>query len=56
LNEFKNILKTSDTYLKTHMGFYILWQFMTLILLGVSIVGMWMLFSELKNVALIFGI
>ena len=56
MNELKNILKTSDTYLKTHMGFYILWQFLTLILLGVAIVGIYMLFDELKNVVLIFGV
>jgi len=56
LNEFKDILKTSNTYLKTHMGFYVLWQFISLLILGVTIVGIYILFGQLKNITFTFGI
>jgi len=56
LNELKNILKTSNTYLQAHMGFYILWQFVSIILLMIALVGIYMLFGQLKGIAMIFGI
>jgi len=56
LNEFKNILETSNTYLKARTGFYIFWQLVSVLFLGVSIWGIWMLLGQLKGIAVTFGI
>jgi len=54
MDEFKDIIKTGNTYLKAHMKFYIIWQFLSLILLGICIVSIYMLFGQLHDMLKIF--
>lgn len=56
MTELKDIMKTSNTYLKAHMRFYILWQLVSILCLGVTIWGIYILLNQLKNVAFVFGI
>jgi len=49
-------MNTGNTYLKAHMGFYIVWQFVSLLALVVVICGIYQLLIETKKLAFIFGI
>jgi len=49
MNQFKDVMKTSNTFLKFYTGFYILWQSISLLLLIGIIVGIFILFGQLQN-------
>lgn len=56
LTEFKDILNTSNTYLKAHMGFYMFWQLVGVLALVGTVAGIYLLLTQLSVTLSVFNI
>ena len=56
MQEIKNLAKTGNTYLKAYTGFYIFWQFVSILLMIILSISIGVFVVQSKGLMWTFGI